>query len=307
MQILTNQFQKELKKHGSDGFPLLISYESLSAYESGAFLWHWHPEIEITLIQGGQMCYQVNDRTYHLKQGDLLFVNTNVLHAGKTEQTQNGSRKDCTYISVTFDARLVYGFIQSAICVNYAQPLLHDFSLPAICMDGSQPWHSSFAGMTESLISLVQDQPSFYEIDAVIHLLNLWKLLLANIEKDDASLRRPSLRPAEYERLKQILAYIEQNYMHKITLKEIAQQVHLCESECCRLFKRHMNMTLFAYLQEYRVERSLDDLCRMKSISEAAGNAGFSDSNYYSKVFSRIKGCSPQMYRKNQKPPMPFA
>ena len=85
MQILTNQFQKELKKHGSDSFPLLISHESLSAYESGAFLWHWHPEIEITLVQSGQMCYQVNEHTYHLKQGDLLFVNANVLHAGKKE------------------------------------------------------------------------------------------------------------------------------------------------------------------------------------------------------------------------------
>ena len=27
MQIITNQFQKELKKHGSDYFPFLVSYE----------------------------------------------------------------------------------------------------------------------------------------------------------------------------------------------------------------------------------------------------------------------------------------
>ena len=301
MQILTNQFQKELKKHGSDSFPLLISHESLSAYESGAFLWHWHPEIEITLVQSGQMCYQVNEHTYHLKQGNLLFVNANVLHAGKKEPTCSDTLQDCIYLSVTFDARLVYGFFQSSICVNYVEPILHDFSLPAVYMDGSQSWHQTFISLATDLITLAQEKCAFYEIDIVIKLLHLWKLLLEHTNKDDASFQRSCLYPAEYERIKQILAYIERNYMYKITLKEIAAHIHLCESECCRLFKRHMNTTLFAFLQEYRIERSLDDLCRQTSISETAGNAGFSDSNYYSKVFARIKGCSPRAYRQKFK------
>lgn len=49
MQIITNQFQKELKKHGSDHFPFLVSYQCLSEYDSNSFMWHCHPEIEITL------------------------------------------------------------------------------------------------------------------------------------------------------------------------------------------------------------------------------------------------------------------
>ena len=81
MQITTNQFQKELKKHGNNAFPLLISYEKLSNYETGSFLWHWHPEVEISLIQTGEMLYKVNHCTYHLKKGDILFGNANVLHS----------------------------------------------------------------------------------------------------------------------------------------------------------------------------------------------------------------------------------
>ena len=38
-----------------------------------------------------------------------------------------------------------------------------------------------------------------------------------------------------------------------------------------------------------------------ESISSIAEKTGFSDSNYYSKVFSKIKGCSPREYRKNLK------
>ena len=51
---------------------------------------------------------------------------------------------------------------------------------------------------------------------------------------------------------------------------------------------------------KYRIERSLEDLCKGKTISAAAEKAGFSDSNYYSKVFAKVKGCSPREYRKRQ-------
>ena len=65
MQIITNQFQKELKKHGSDYFPFLVSYQRLSEYESNSFMWHYHPEIEITYVEKGSMHYRVNNRSFH--------------------------------------------------------------------------------------------------------------------------------------------------------------------------------------------------------------------------------------------------
>ena len=81
--------------------------------------------------------------------------------------------------------------------------------------------------------------------------------------------------------------------------ENIAEEIHLCESECSRLFKRYMNVSLFTFLQEYRVERSLEFLLSSgDSIMEVAQKSGFTDSNYYAKVFSKVKGCSPQKYRK---------
>ena len=89
-EIITDGSQTELKKHGSDEFPLLVSYEKLSGYKSGSFLWHWHPELEITLVLDGQILYKVNQCTYHMKTGDILLGNANVLHAGFMEDMQDG-------------------------------------------------------------------------------------------------------------------------------------------------------------------------------------------------------------------------
>lgn len=292
MQIITNQFQKELKQHGNEQFPFLVSYQKLSEYESGSFMWHWHPEIEITYVQKGTMCYKVNHMVYHLKEGDIVFNNSGALHSGTME-----NQKDCAYIPVTFDSRLIYGFFQSTVNSKYVDPVIQDSMLPAICIDQSEPWHKPFREYLLRIIDLDEKKPDFYELDITICLQSMWRLLLEHITYEPQASRENSL---EYERIKKILSYIEENYQNKITLNDIAGHIHLCESECTRLFKRHMNTTLFAFLQEYRIERSLEFLQDDQPVSAVADKAGFSDPNYYSKVFAKIKGCSPREYRNHR-------
>ena len=292
MQIITNQFQKELKQHGNEQFPFLVSYQKLSEYESGSFMWHWHPEIEITYVQKGTMCYKVNHMVYHLKEGDIVFNNSGALHSGTME-----NQKDCAYIPVTFDSRLIYGFFQSTINSKYVDPVIQDSMLPAICIDQSESWHKPFREYLLRIIALDEKKPDFYELDITICLQSMWRLLLEHITYEPQASRENSL---EYDRIKKILSYIEENYQNKITLNDIAGHIHLCESECTRLFKRHMNTTLFAFLQEYRIERSLEFLQDDQPVSAVADKAGFSDPNYYSKVFAKIKGCSPREYRKHR-------
>ena len=292
MQIITNQFQKELKQHGNEQFPFLVSYQKLSEYVSGSFMWHWHPEIESTYVQKGTMCYKVNHMVYHLKEGDIVFNNSGALHSGTME-----NQKDCAYIPVTFDSRLIYGFFQSTVNSKYVDPVIQDSMLPAICIDQSEPWHKPFREYLLRIIDLDEKKPDFYELDITICLQSMWRLLLEHITYEPQASRENSL---EYDRIKKILSYIEENYQNKITLNDIAGHIHLCESECTRLFKRHMNTTLFAFLQEYRIERSLEFLQDDQPVSAVADKAGFSDPNYYSKVFAKIKGCSPREYRNHR-------
>ena len=67
-----------------------------------------------------------------------------------------------------------------------------------------------------------------------MELLSLWKTILAH--------RSPSVAYAAhdkiaFDRIRMIIGYIEKNYRDKISLEEVAKQIHLCTSECSRLLK----------------------------------------------------------------------
>ncbi len=168
--------------------------------------------------------------------------------------------------------------------------------LPAICIDQSEPWHKPFREYLLRIIDLDEKKPEFYELDITICLQSMWRLLLEHITYEPQASRKTLWNTTDQE--ESVLH--RRKLSNKITLNDIAGHIHLCESECTRLFKRHMNTTLFAFLQEYRIERSLEFLQDDQPVSAVADKAGFSDPNYYSKVFAKIKGCSPREYRNHR-------
>ena len=291
MQIQTNQFQKELKEHGNYHFPFLISTEKLSKYESGSFLWHWHPEIELTLITRGTMLYQVNNRSFFLREGDALFGNSSTLHTGAMFENQ-----DCEYLSITFDPKLIYGYDNSIIYTNYVKPIIQNPALPAIHFDRSARWQLDAIHLITEITQLEAEKNPTYELDITTRLLAFWKLLFLHTDlcADEAAYDKKT-----YDRIRDIISYIEANYASDLTLEDIAGSVHVSRSECSRLFKKYMQISLFDFIAQYRIEKSVEYLTATNcSITEIAGLTGFNDSNYYAKVFRRKKGCSPSQYRR---------
>ena len=231
MQIITNNAGKELKKHGDSAFPFLVSYERLSGYETGSFLWHWHPEIELTYIHKGEMLYKVNQNTFHLKEGQVLFGNANALHAGYMYHNQ-----DCQYIPVTFDPKLIYGFPGSILFQKYTEPILRSFSLSAVPLDLSMKWHQDAVEDIRQIIALDSQRKPMYEFEIIARLQHFWKLLCANTLSQASA---PSGQDEEnYRRIRRIMSYIAEHYSEKIQLEDIAELIHLSPSECSRLFKK---------------------------------------------------------------------
>ncbi len=292
MQISINEFHKELKEHGNLQFPFLVSHEKLSKYDSNTFFWHWHPEIEITLIKEGQMIYEINNQTFHLNKGEALFGNTGVLHTGRMFEN-----KECEYISITFDPKLIYGYENSIFYLKYVSPIIRDFSFFAMHYDLREDWHKGAIEILKDIVTINELKYDTYEFDIQSKLLAFWKVLFLNHPSTPTI---ASYDRRNYERIQEIISYIEQNYNKKITLGDIADHIHICRGECCKIFKKYMKIPLFKFIQEYRIEKSMNALINTNlSIGDIADKVGFSDSNYYSHTFLKVKGCSPTKYRNN--------
>ena len=96
----------------------------------------------------------------------------------------------------------------------------------------------------------------------------------------------------------EISKYIAQNYREDISMQSAAQAMGYSEAYFCKLFKQCFRANFSAYLNEYRIEKAkammADPLVNIKDIGAACG---YSDSNYFARVFKRITGQTPSDYR----------
>ncbi|MEG1710905.1 MAG: AraC family transcriptional regulator [Clostridia bacterium] len=94
--------------------------------------------------------------------------------------------------------------------------------------------------------------------------------------------------------------YIRKNCNRELSLKEVSDKVFLSASYFSRIFKQKAGEKYIDYLNRTRIEESLIYLKDIKvDLAQIAKVMGFSDQSYYTKVFKRFMGVSPNVYRKN--------
>jgi len=93
-------------------------------------------------------------------------------------------------------------------------------------------------------------------------------------------------------------AYIAEHQGEDLTLQGVAQAVHVSEFHFCKLFKRSTSLTFTDYLARVRVETVKQMLLDPhKRVSEAAFAAGFQSLSQFNRVFHRITGEAPRVFR----------
>ncbi len=97
---------------------------------------------------------------------------------------------------------------------------------------------------------------------------------------------------------KQILSFIESNYMRDISVQDISEALCYSEAYFCKLFKQEFQQSFVTYLTVYRVDKAKRQLAMPSvNIKDIGKSVGYPDSNYFAKVFRRITGKSPSDYR----------
>jgi YesN/AraC family two-component response regulator len=116
-----------------------------------------------------------------------------------------------------------------------------------------------------------------------------------------AALEHKRRLSGEAQRLvRKAMAFIHEHYADSISRRDIAQHVSIAEDYLTYCFRQELGTTPMKYLQRYRVNRARQLLKDSeKNITEIALTVGFSDSGYFSRIFHRETGMSPEVFRRS--------
>lgn len=251
-------------------------------------LCHWHDDVELLLPLEGYLSYNVNGQNVSVGNGDAIFVNARQLHYG---YSLDGS--DCNYVCITFRPQLLCGIEE--IQRKFILPVLSSLQVPCILLQKDHPVHRDLISSLQQVVALYQNKPEGFEVLSLSHLLVFWHGLYFCIATE---IDRTALENQQAPVMRKMLEYIRTHYNEKITLDLIANAGGVCRTKCCQLFRSLLNMSPNAYLNSFRLEKSMEFLkgTRM-SVTEIAAECGYNSTSYFTEMFTRAKGCTPTQYR----------
>ena len=98
-----------------------------------------------------------------------------------------------------------------------------------------------------------------------------------------------------------ILDYIRRNYMKEISMQDAARAMNYSDAYFCKLFKQCFDQNFTTYLTHFRMNEAKRLLQNQEmNVKDVSALVGYSDSNYFSKVFKRITGMIPSEFRDSQ-------
>ena len=116
--------------------------------------------------------------------------------------------------------------------------------------------------------------------------------------------REGLIRTAEYTDAQRLQMYLDAHYMEPLTLHGISEELHMGTTKLCTLARKISGgKTVTQLIASRRIRAAKQILIsRSSSISEVAEQVGFSDYNYFTRIFKQHTGMTPRAYRKQSLP-----
>lgn len=248
-------------------------------------LTHSHQYNEIYFLQSGKCNVYIDNETYCLEDGSVLFIPAFKEHTFIYPFTQD-IKRTVLYISTE---QLNWYFnkdfkdeINNLFINKHLQLSRKSFSNLSNIFEKIQFEKYSLDNMSESLTKA-------YFFELIIYLIRCQRYT-HNINQ------RTNLSNIT---IGEIVNFIENNYSRQLTLPEIAAQFGISESSLTKKIKIFTNMTFKEYLTKTRIEAAKSLLISSeKSITEIAYECGYNNSNFFGDVFKKAVDMSPSSYRK---------
>lgn len=289
---------KENRVHGTKEYPFSMYY--MFRFTHGfQFPVHWHDEIEIIYIEEGMLNLKIGASDYLAKAGDIFFVNSKELHLMGSE---DGKVKYYTFLfPIDFVSFQTPDEFESEIILP-----IKNMQMQFPKMIADKEVADIVRLYIKKIIRLNTDDKTG-DIDVyskrkeeikrnIQTKINLLEIIQELYDKGCFS---EVANPAKTEMQREILNYIQDNYMDKITLAMLAQQFHMSEKYVSNYFVQNFHLPFSNYVVHLRLTEAAKLLETTDlPVTEVGIQVGFYNTSYFIRAFKKAYGMAPLQYRK---------
>lgn len=254
--------------------------------------WHYHPEIEINLVENGTGTLFVGDHIEQYLEMDLFILGSNLPHEWRSEQNLVQQPDE----------------FSSSLAIHF----LGDFLGSPFYRIPETSELVNFIDRTKLGIK-IKDVHTIEKVQTLIYDMlcqqGLAKLLtLLDVLQEIAKCKEfyylcsegftQSFHGREHEKINVIYKYVIKNFKNKISLAEVADLVFMTPTAFCRFFKRCTHKSFVHYLNEIRTGYAKKLLLEDDfNIAQVAYESGFNNLSNFNKQFKQIHGLAPSEYK----------
>ncbi len=273
-----------------DDFPFFIQLGKHDVYMH----LHSHADFsELVIVLDGTANHIVNSEKYFIKKGDVFVINKNTFHG--YEEAVNF--KMCNIMYKPKDLYQVGNDLKNALGYQSLFVLEPSLAKEYNFKSKLQLNLSDYEKVKETIFEMVdeyENKSQGYQTMLYSHFMGLVVFLSRKYDFDCSGLKENLISIAK------AVSYIENHFQENINLDHLAELAGLSVRHFNRIFKENYKTTPMSYILSLRIQYACLLLRKSKSrISEIAFESGFEDSNYFTRQFKNIIGCSPKDYRAN--------
>ena len=250
------------------------------------FYWHFHPEYELVYIEGANGTRHVGDHISKFEESDLVLIGSNIPHLNFDYGIQTDYNKEVLHVSSNFKNTVF----------NEIPELTDIFKLFEKSQQGI-----AFTGKTKKevgkLLKKLYLLPPFEQFLQVLHIFEI----LASSKDYTLLHEKPvvtTYNQKQQHRLRNIYAFIDENYQRKIAIKEVAALSNLGIEAFCRYFKKATGNSFIGFLNQYRVSQAKRLLLAGKNVGETCYDCGFESLSYFNRTFKKVTNENPSQFKK---------
>jgi YesN/AraC family two-component response regulator len=266
-----------------------VDNQSFLCYEvavaSFEFLWHYHPEYELTYISKGKGKRLVGDSFETFEAGDLVLIGPMIPHTWNSDKM---AKENCRAIVIQFSQDFITQLLQFPEMVAFEK----------LFTKAGRGLHFNATKKTNCIQILEKMQKSTV-LTGFTLMLQLLQELSIKKALPLTSVHYKQMKGNEnQQRINKVFLYVQKEFKEHISLKKAASIIHLSESAFCKFFKRASGKTFSTYVNDIRIAYASQLLIESdKAIGEIAFESGFESLTYFNRVFLKTKGVKPRELR----------